>query len=151
MAQASRPVISPDFQPLPALAGGVLIGAAAAGLLWLNGRIAGISGIIQGALTPERGNFGWRMTFIAGLAIGGALGAALAPGAVGQAIASLPVIALAGVVVGIGTAHAGGCTSGHGICGIARLSMRSLIATVVFILTGMMTVYVVRHILVAGA
>ena len=144
-------MISPDFHPLPALAGGLLIGASAAALLWLNGRIAGISGILQGSLALRRGDAGWRWVFLAGLVIGGAFGAMLLPGtAIGQSIASPPVIALAGLLVGIGTAHAGGCTSGHGICGLARLSLRSLIATAAFMLAGMITVFVARHLIGAG-
>jgi len=100
-------MISPAFHPLPALVGGLMIGVSAASLLWLNGRIAGISGIVQGSLAPRSGDIGWRLVFIAGLAIGGALGAILAPqSAIGQAIASPPMLALAGVLVGVGTAHA---------------------------------------------
>lgn len=145
-------MLSPDFHPLPALAGGLIIGASAAALLWLNGRIAGISGILQGSLALRPGEAGWRWVFLAGLVIGGALGAMLQPeSAIGQSIASPPVIVLAGLLVGIGTAHAGGCTSGHGICGLARLSLRSLIATIAFLLAGMITVFVVRHVIGAGA
>jgi len=149
---ASDQMISPEFHPLPALVGGLLIGVSAASLLWLNGRIAGISGIVQGSLAARSGDIGWRLVFIAGLAIGGALGAILAPGsAIGQAIASPPMLALAGVLVGIGTAYAGGCTSGHGVCGLARLSLRSLLATITFMLAGMLTVFVVRHVIAGGA
>ena len=144
-------VFSPDFNPSSALAGGALIGVAAAGLLFLNGRIAGVSGILQNALAPQRFDFGWRVVFLAGLFLGGALGAILLPSAaLAHSIAAPPIIAIAGLLVGIGTAYAGGCTSGHGVCGLARRSMRSLIATVTFMLAGGVTVFVVRHIFGAG-
>ena len=134
------------FTPWSALAGGVAIGVAAAMLLLLNGRVAGISGIVGGLLWPSRGDMAWRFAFIAGLL--------LAPVAVRLAAAlpaptidaSYPVLLLAGVLVGAGTRYGSGCTSGHGVCGLSRLSPRSLAATVAFMLAGFATVFVVRHI-----
>lgn len=136
-----------NFTPVSAIVGGLLIGASAALLLWLNGRIAGISGIITGAV--ERGGEprGWRWMFLAGLIGGGVI--ALLVG--DQPLAGItgmsgPVVIVAGVLVGIGTRLGSGCTSGHGICGLARLSPRSLAATVVFMLMAAVTVFVVRHV-----
>jgi len=126
---------------LLALAGGVAIGLAAALLLVAQGRIAGISSIVGGALTgPDRS---WRLAFLAGLAAAGAVAAAVAPAAIGAAPHGLATVALAGVLVGAGTRTAGGCTSGHGVCGVARLSRRSLVAVATFMLTGALTVWIV--------
>ncbi|TVS16773.1 MAG: YeeE/YedE family protein [Gammaproteobacteria bacterium] len=133
------------FTPYSALLGGALIGLAAALLALLNGRIAGIAGIVGGALLPKRGELGWRLAFVAGLL--------LAPGAwllvAGlpeiQIDASLPMLVVAGLIVGVSTRYGAGCTSGHGVCGIARLSPRSLVATAAFMSTGFITVFVVRH------
>ncbi len=133
------------FTPWSALAGGVLIGLAAALFLLVNGRIAGISGIVGGLLTPSRGDVAWRVAFVAGM-----VGAPL----VWLAVTSLPAIRIeagypmliaAGLIVGISTRYGAGCTSGHGVCGISRLSPRSLVATVAFMATGFGTVYVLRH------
>ena len=134
------------FTPGSALAGGVAIGAAAAMLLLLNGRIAGISGIVGGLLSPSRGDMAWRFAFIAGLL--------LAPVAVRLAAAlpaptidaSYPVLLLAGLLVGAGTRYGSGCTSGHGVCGLSRLSPRSLAATLAFMLAGFATVFAARHV-----
>jgi len=136
-----------DFTPYSGFLGGVLIGLGAALLLLANGRIAGISGIIGGLLAPPFSEVAWRLLFIAGLWLGAVvfIAARGAPLAV-TVQASLPVMAVAGLLVGVGTRMGGGCTSGHGICGIARLSKRSMVATVVFIATAMVTVYVVRHV-----
>jgi len=137
-----------NFTPLSASIGGLMIGASAALLLWLNGRIAGISGIVSGAV--ERGGepVGWRWMFLAGLAGGAAVALLLGE----QPLAGItgmsgPVVITAGLLVGIGTRLGAGCTSGHGICGLARLSARSLAATVTFMLTGVATVFVIRHVL----
>jgi hypothetical protein len=135
------------FTPWPALAGGVLIGLAAAALVLLNGRIAGISGILGGLLRPAPGDVAWRVAFIAGLA-----GAPLAYGlfAALPAVridAGAPALAAAGLLVGLGTRYGAGCTSGHGVCGLARLSPRSLAATLSFMAAGFATVYVIRHLL----
>ena len=130
----------------PAL-GGVIIGLAAVTLMALNGRVAGISGIFSGLLPPSStSDAGWRLAFLAGL-VAGPIFVTLAIGreTIGAPVASLPVLAIAGLLVGVGTTLGGGCTSGHGVCGIARLSPRSLAATATFILLGMVTVFVTRH------
>ena len=145
-------MISPEFAPLPALAGGLLIGAAATLLLWLNGRIAGVSGIVSHVLSPRSGDVGWRLCFIAGLVAGGTLGFAVVPYSVPRAAVDSPVlIALAGLLVGIGTSYGAGCTSGHGVCGLARRSARSLVATLVFMAAGVAAVFVLRHMLHVGS
>ncbi len=135
------------FTPWSALAGGVIIGAAAALFLLANGRIAGISGILGGLLRPAAGDIAWRIAFIAGLVFAPALYALFAglPGATIEA--GYPALALAGLLVGAGTRYGSGCTSGHGVCGLARLSPRSLAATAAFMVAGFVTVYVVRHLL----
>jgi len=133
------------FTPWAATLGGVVLGAAVALLLLVNGRVAGISGIVGGLLKPLPGDIGWRLAFVAGLLLSPLLYTVFA-GAPPIAIdASYPVMTLAGVVVGVGVRYGGGCTSGHGVCGISRLSPRSLVATVSFIATGFATVYALRH------
>jgi uncharacterized membrane protein YedE/YeeE len=129
-----------------ALAGGALIGLAAAMLYLLVGRIAGVSGIVGGLLPPASGDTRWRVAFVLGL-LAGPLLAVLLTGrsGVGAPAAPLPVLIVAGLLVGVGTALGGGCTSGHGVCGIARLSPRSLAATGIFIAVAVATVFVVRH------
>ena len=135
------------FTPWPALAGGVLIGVAAAMFALLNGRIAGISGVLGGLLRPVRGDTGWRIAFLAGLVLAPALLAWVVPVA-GPHIAAGPVtLVIAGLLVGFGTRWGSGCTSGHGVCGLSRLSLRSLVATGVFMAAGFATVFVVRHLL----
>jgi len=136
-----------QFTPLAALGGGILIGLAAALLLLANGRIAGISGITGGLLRPARGDVGWRLAFLLGLA--GAPLAWLAAGAMPPAqIDHAPaLLTLSGLLVGIGTRFGSGCTSGHGVCGIARLSPRSIAATACFMLAGFATVFVMRHVI----
>jgi len=137
-----------DFTPVSALLGGLLIGTSATLLLVLTGRIAGISGIVGGLLTPRRGDLGWRISFIAGLLI-----APFAFRLVGGAIPPLvidvspAVLVLAGLLVGFGTRLGAGCTSGHGVCGIGRASPRSLVATGVFMATAIATVFLTRHVL----
>jgi uncharacterized protein len=132
----------------PALAGGALIGASATWLLWLEGRIAGISGIVAGALRPATADAVWRWWFLAGLAGGAVLHRALA---LPVASALLPdqlapaLMIAGGLLVGAGTQLGSGCTSGHGVCGLARLSPRSLVATLVFVAVGMLTVFLVHH------
>jgi uncharacterized protein len=130
-----------------ALLGGVLIGGAASALLLLNGRIAGISGIAGGIVTPRRGETEWRVVFFAGLLVGGVLLAVVQPQVFGRSPASLGVLALAGLLVGVGTRVSNGCTSGHGVCGLARRSVRSLAATVTFMACAAATVFVVGHVL----
>lgn len=137
-----------DFTPLPSLLGGVLIGLAATILLAWNGRIAGISGILGGVLLPKSGEVSWRAVFLAGLVAGGFLLRIIYPSAFpAEASGSLPVIAAAGLLVGFGTRLGSGCTSGHGVCGLSRLSARSLVATLTFMATGALTVFVVHHVI----
>lgn len=131
-----------------ALAGGVLIGLSASLLLLFNGRIAGISGIVGGLLAPVRAEFGWRGAFLGGLIAGGLVLRAFFPSALGAPVMSgiaLPVIA--GLLVGFGTRLGNGCTSGHGVCGLSRGSTRSLVATMVFMACGGLTVFAVRNLL----
>jgi uncharacterized membrane protein YedE/YeeE len=133
------------FTPWASAAGGVLIGLAAAMLVRLNGRIAGISGIVGGLLRPRGGETGWRLAFVAGLLVAPLLMAALGHAGAPRIDASFGTLVLAGLLVGVGTTYGSGCTSGHGVCGLSRLSPRSLVATVAFIAAGMATVFVVRH------
>ena len=129
-----------------ALAGGALIGAASAGLLLINGRVAGISGILGRAVTGNSGL--WRWGFLGGLLAAGLLGQAFSlqvGTSSGDLPASLPTLLIAGVLVGLGAAIGGGCTSGHGVCGISNLSTRSLVATLVFMAVAAVTVFAVRH------
>jgi uncharacterized membrane protein YedE/YeeE len=128
------------------LLGGALIGLAVALLLLVNGRVAGISGILGGLVHPEAGEWGWRLRFVAGLVAGGIASRILAPGSIGHwSTPSLPVLAIAGALVGFGTRMAGGCTSGHGVCGISRLSLRSISATATFMMVAAAVVFAVRH------
>ena len=134
-----------NFTPVTGLIGGLLIGAAATLTLWANGRIAGSSGILSGVLFPTRGETLWRVLFVGGL-IGGALLYLLVRGSLPLELQAAPVpTVIAGLLVGFGTRLGSGCTSGHGICGIARLSRRSFTATLTFILTALVTVFVTRH------
>ncbi len=138
------------FTPWSALAGGVLIGLSATVLMWLNGRIAGISGILAGgAGLSAPGERVWRLMFLAGILLGSALVVYLVPGQPAFAPrVGFPMYLLvtAGVLVGIGSRLGSGCTSGHGICGIARFSERSLVAVVVFMGSGALTVYLANHV-----
>jgi uncharacterized membrane protein YedE/YeeE len=136
--------MSPDW--LLALAGGVLIGLAATLLLWLNSRVAGVSGIVNGVLFPARGEVAWRLAFLLGLVLAAGAYMALVPGAP-QPRTDFPRWALvaAGLLVGFGTRMGNGCTSGHGVCGIARLSPRSIAAVLVFMATAMLTTFLWRH------
>lgn len=131
-----------------ALAGGVLIGCAAGILLWFNGRVAGITGIINGALESNAHERSWRILFLLGLIAGAFLYSLFNPGDFAlRTDLGWPVLAVAGLFVGFGTRMGGGCTSGHGVCGISRLSPRSIIATVTFIAAGVVTTSIVRHVL----
>lgn len=130
-----------DFTPVSALAGGVLIGLAASLLLIANGRVAGISGILEGLLVPVRGDGPWRALFVAGLLLAGLGAVLLAPERIGASPRSPMTLVAAGLLVGVGTHLARGCTSGHGVCGVSRLSPRSLLATAVFIASGMLVVW----------
>jgi uncharacterized membrane protein YedE/YeeE len=131
---------------LAAVAGGGLIGGGAALLLVMNGRIAGISGIVGGIVAPAPGDVAWRALFTAGLVVGGLVALLTMAAPFDTAgVPSLPVVAVAGALVGVGTRIGSGCTSGHGVCGIGRMSPRSLVATFTFMLTGALTVLVTRH------
>lgn len=132
------------FTPLSALTGGALIGLAASLLLLVNGRIAGVSSIVAGLVSPLRTGVGWRALFLAGLLTAGVVGALVHPTSFGASPHGIGVLALAGFLVGFGTRLGGGCTSGHGVCGISRLSLRSLLATVTFVVTGVLTVTLLR-------
>ncbi|MCH2555770.1 MAG: YeeE/YedE family protein [Alcanivorax sp.] len=138
------------FTPWSALLGGLLIGTAAGGLWLLMGRIAGISGILGGLLPPVPGDRRWRLAFLAGLLLSPWLYLAVAGPAPVRVSASLPVLILAGLLVGYGTRLGSGCTSGHGVCGLSRWSLRSLVATLLFMGAGFATVYVTRHLLGAA-
>jgi len=135
------------FTPLASFGGGLLIGLGAAVLLLANGRVAGVSGIAGGLLRPARGDIGWRLAFILGL-LAAPLGwlalQAMPPAQIDHAPA---LLAVSGLLVGLGTRFGSGCTSGHGVCGIARLSPRSIVATLCFVAAGFVTVYVMRHVL----
>jgi uncharacterized membrane protein YedE/YeeE len=133
------------FTPGAALMGGALIGLAAALFALLNGRIAGISGIVGGLLQPRPGDVSWRATFVAGLVISPFVYQIFEPVPDLRIDASTGTLLLAGLLVGIGTRYGSGCTSGHGVCGLSRQSPRSLAATVSFMAAGFATVFVMRH------
>jgi uncharacterized membrane protein YedE/YeeE len=134
-----------NFTPILSSIGGVLIGLSASVLLLFNGRIAGISGIYSGLLAPKAGETAWRLAFVGGLVLGGAAMFLIVPQLFTVDYGrTLPMVALAGLIVGFGVRLGSGCTSGHGVCGISRLSPRSLVATVVFMFTGALTVFLVR-------
>lgn len=136
-----------SFTPTSAVVGGALIGLAASLLVLLNGRIAGISGIVGGLLRPVHGDRAWRLAFVAGLVGAPLVHALWAPVPAPHIDASFAHLAVAGLLVGVGTRYGTGCTSGHGVCGLSRGSPRSLAATVVFMATGFATVFVLRHLL----
>ena len=138
--------MSPDFTPVSGFLGGLLIGLAAVLLLIANGRIAGVSGIVAGLATSVRGDTRWRAAFVLGLWLGALLYWAVR----GELFevdlqTTLPVTIVAGLLVGFGTRMGSGCTSGHGVCGIARFSKRSTVATLAFMAAGIATVFVMRH------
>jgi uncharacterized membrane protein YedE/YeeE len=135
------------FTPWLSLAGGLLLGVAVAAFLLLNGRVLGVSGILGGLLRPAAGDTLWRVLFLAGMLLGPWVVMSVAPMAAPRIDAGWGVIIVAGLLVGWGTSMGSGCTSGHGVCGISRLSPRSLVATIVFMLTGMAVVFAVRHLL----
>jgi uncharacterized protein len=137
------------FTPWASLTGGLLLGVASAVFILINGRILGISGILGGLLPPKVGDIGWRVAFLLGMLAAPTVFMALAP----AGLASEPridagfwTVIAAGLLVGIGTRYASGCTSGHGVCGLSRLSPRSLVATLSFMGAGFFIVYIVRHI-----
>jgi uncharacterized membrane protein YedE/YeeE len=135
-----------NFTPIASAVGGVLIGLAVA-LLWiLNGRVAGISGIVAELVGPTAGETRWRVAFILGLVAGGTAVRLIHPSAFAAPHAGTGLVVASGLLVGFGTRLANGCTSGHGVCGISRLSPRSLAATAIFMAVGIATVFVVRHV-----
>ncbi|WP_176053428.1 YeeE/YedE family protein [Paraburkholderia caribensis] len=136
-----------NFTPGFSLTGGLVIGAAAAVLILFNGRIAGISGIFGGLLNWPRDDVYWRLAFLAGLVGAPVIAGLLGKSAQAEIEASWGAILAAGFLVGIGTRYASGCTSGHGVCGLSRGSVRSLVATATFMATGFLTVFVQRHLL----
>ena len=137
-----------NFTPWTSLAGGLLIGLAVAVLLLFNGRVAGISGIVGGLFFPVKNDILWRFAFILGLIIAPFFFTILSPLPQVRIDAGTFTLIVAGLLVGIGTRYGSGCTSGHGVCGLSRHSLRSIVATVIFIIAGFITVFIIRHILV---
>ena len=136
------------FTPWLSLGGGVLLGLASAAFILVNGRILGISGILGGLLTPRLGDIGWRIAFLLGIAASPFVSSLLLPAdyiEVPRIEAGFIAIAIAGLLVGFGTRYGSGCTSGHGVCGLSRLSLRSLVSTLTFMGLGFLVVYVMRH------
>jgi uncharacterized protein len=142
-------MIETGFTPWASLGGGILIGLAATLLMLLHGRIMGATGILSGLVMPANGReFAWRAALLAGMVCGPAA-LWLLTGAMPelQVTQPLPLLVLSGVIVGVGVSYGGGCTSGHGVCGIARLSPRSIVATLTFMATTFATVYITRHLI----
>ncbi|MCK5889439.1 MAG: YeeE/YedE family protein [Methylococcales bacterium] len=141
-----------NFTPYTAFSGGILIGLSVTIMLFFNGRITGVSGIIAGLLAPKTGEWLWRLIFLIGMISGSTLFVYLYPETfTPRAGFPTPLLVIGGLLVGFGTRLGNGCTSGHGICGIARLSLRSIVATVIFMLSGAVTVFITRHIMTTGA
>lgn len=135
------------FTPWASLAGGVLVGLASALFILLSGRVLGISGILGGLIRPRRGDAGWRIAFVAGLLAAPAVWALFAQPVAPRIEAGPALLVVAGLLVGWGTRYGSGCTSGHGVCGLSRLSPRSLVATLAFMGAGFATVFIARHLL----
>ena len=135
------------FTPWTSLAGGLMLGLASALFILVNGRILGISGILGGLLAPRKGDVIWRVAFILGLLAAPLVVASLAGPWQVRIEAGWGTVVVAGLLVGIGTRYGAGCTSGHGVCGLSRLSPRSLVATLAFMGSGFLTVYLARHLL----
>lgn len=136
------------FTPWMSLSGGVLLGLSAAAFILVNGRVLGISGIVGGLLVPKEGDVGWRLAFLLGMAAAPSIFRLLMPSDmvhVPRIEVDYLSVVVAGLLVGLGTRYGSGCTSGHGVCGLSRLSMRSLFATVTFMAFGFLTVFVLRH------
>jgi uncharacterized protein len=133
------------FTPWSSLAGGLLLGMAAAMFILLNGRVLGISGIVGGLLKPRAADMGWRVAFVAGLLAAPSAWVLFATPVAPRIAAAPALLVIAGLLVGWGTRYGSGCTSGHGVCGLSRLSPRSLAATLAFMATGFVTVFVLRH------
>jgi uncharacterized membrane protein YedE/YeeE len=136
-----------DFTMWQSLAGGLLIGLAASLLLFFNGRIVGISGIVGGLLRPVKGDVSWRVAFISGLMVSSFVYLIARPLPVSIIDADIATLIIAGVLVGFGTRYGSGCTSGHGVCGLSRGSLRSFVATTLFMAAGVLTVYFVKHLM----
>lgn len=136
-----------NFTPWTSLAGGALIGLAAALFVLFNGRIAGISGILGGLLRWPKGDIAWRVAFLLGLIAAPGIYGLYAPLPAAHVDAGTATLVIAGLLVGIGTRYGAGCTSGHGVCGLSRLSLRSLVATGAFMTAGFATVFIVRHVI----
>ncbi len=137
-----------NFTPYTALAGGLLIGISATVLLLFNGRITGISGILGGLLFPKQGEWPWRLLFLLGIMAGALSYHLVFPDSFAPRTGyPLPLLIIGGFLVGFGTRMGNGCTSGHGVCGIGRGSMRSIVATTVFMLTGVISVYIIQHVM----
>ena len=136
-----------NFTPWASLAGGILLGLASAMFILINGRILGISGIIGGLLRPTSGDVGWRLAFVLGMLVAPLLYLLVAGPVAVRIHASWATLVIAGLLVGVGTRFGSGCTSGHGVCGLSRLSPRSLVATLAFMGAGFVTVYLMRHLL----
>lgn len=135
------------FTPVSALSGGLLIGVAAAMLALVNGRVAGVSGIVGGLLRPTRGDIAWRIAFFVGLIVAPIVYRLFVGLPEIHIDAGIGTLTIAGVIVGIGTRYGSGCTSGHGVCGVSRLSPRSAVAAAAFMFSGFVTVFIVRHLL----
>lgn len=135
------------FTPWAALAGGILLGLASAMFILVNGRILGISGIVGGLLRPKAGDAGWRFSFVLGMLASPVLYMLVAGPVLATIDAGWGTVVLAGLLVGVGTRYGSGCTSGHGVCGLSRLSPRSLAATLSFMGAGFAIVFLVRHVL----
>ena len=133
------------FTPWAALAGGVLLGLASALFVLLNGRILGISGIVGGLLRPRAGDIGWRLSFVLGMLVAPGLYWLVVGPTQPRIDATWGMVVIAGLLVGVGTRYGSGCTSGHGVCGLSRMSPRSLVATLAFMGAGFVTVFLIRH------
>ena len=136
-----------SFTPWTSLAGGILLGLASAIFILVNGRILGISGIVGGLLRPKSGDVGWRLAFVLGMLVAPLLYLLVADPVAVRIDAGWATLVIAGLLVGVGTRFGSGCTSGHGVCGLSRLSLRSLVATLAFMGAGFVTVYLIRHLL----
>lgn len=136
-----------NFTPWTSLAGGAVLGLSAALFVLLNGRIAGISGVLGGLLRPRAGDLAWRVAFVGGLLVAPLVFGLFMELPTMQVAAEAPLLVVAGLLVGIGTRLGSGCTSGHGVCGISRLSPRSIVATLSFMASGFLTVFLTHHVL----